>query len=697
MFPLSVKNVTIKSPSVSAAIEKLIQKGTPYVGTFMTKDEENERDYVESVDDIYAIGTLSQILRAEKSSEGGLSVLLLPHRRIRVTELLENSTEFRDEINNSTPVSEALVENLSEESHSKRNPVTKALTSEILSVLKELVKLNPQVRDQIALHGYMSGVSLVEEPAQLADFISSHVPFADSSELQSILESLVVEERLQKSLILLKKELLNAKIQAQIDQEVEEKMAKQRKDFYLMEHIKGIQKELGMEGDGREKLVDIFKDRAKSSKMPKAVATVFDEELRKFKTLDPSAIEYASARNYLDWLSVMPWGIVSEDNFNLEEARTILDKDHFGMKDVKERILEFIAVGKLKKSVQGKIICLVGPPGVGKTSIGKSIANTLNREFYRFSVGGMSDVSEIKGHRRTYVGAMPGKLIQALKKTKTENPLILIDEVDKIGQNAYRGDPSSALLEVLDPEQNSTFIDHYLDVPVDLSKTLFVCTANVLDSIPGPLLDRMEVIQLSGYVEQEKKQIAAKHLIPQVRISHSLNEDQLKVQDEALDLLIRDYCRESGVRNLKKQIEKIFRKGALFIAKGEVSDKLIIKKENLHQFAGNPVFSNENLYDIPPPGVAMGLAWTGMGGSVLFMESIKNGEVKGENQKTRLMQTGQMGDVMKESTTIAYTFAKAFLKKIDPTNEFFKNSNIHLHVPEGSIKKDGELLAYDNF
>jgi len=385
----------------------------------------------------------------------------------------------------------------------------------------------------------------------------------------------------------------------------------------------------------------------------------------------------------------------------------VLNEDHYGLKEVKERILEFIAVGKLKNSVEGKIICLVGPPGVGKTSVGKSIARALNRDFFRFSVGGLSDVAEIKGHRRTYVGAMPGKIIQALKKVQTENPLILIDEIDKLGKGTH-GDLSSALLELLDPEQNNAFLDHYMDVPVDLSRVLFVCTANVLDTIPGPLLDRMEVISLSGYVAEEKTNIGLQYLSPQALAINGLEKKNVKLHKDAIELLIHSYARESGVRGLKKLIDKIYRKAALKLVKAEElattkeeieeakNMKLDITAENLKNFVGPPIFTSERLYDKTQPGVVMGLAWTSMGGSSLYIESTLDKPLSyydSDNKKVysvpQFNQTGQLGSVMKESSIIAYTFAKSFLLKHDPTNTFFQYASIHMHVPEGATPKDG--------
>jgi Lon-like ATP-dependent protease len=385
---------------------------------------------------------------------------------------------------------------------------------------------------------------------------------------------------------------------------------------------------------------------------------------------------------------------MSEENLDIDRAIEILDHDHYGMEDIKKRILEFIAVSQLKGTTQGKILCFHGPPGVGKTSIARSIARALNREYFRFSVGGMTDVAEIKGHRRTYVGAMPGKLIQCLKKTKTENPLVLIDEVDKIGKG-YQGDPSSALLELLDPEQNANFLDHYLDVPVDLSKVLFICTANVTDTIPEPLRDRMEMIEMSGYVAEEKVAIAKQYLIPQAKRDSGVTDDNIDIQDPALNNLIKYYCRESGVRNLQKHIEKVVRKVAFKLVKKE-SSMFQVTEDNLQDLVGKQIFTHERMYDVTPPGVVMGLAWTAMGGSTLYIETARrklNEPTKGKDEVKvsdgSLELTGHLGDVMKESARIALTVARNFIKQVDCENNFLESTHLHLHVPEGATPKDG--------
>ncbi|CAO3637127.1 unnamed protein product [Cunninghamella echinulata] len=650
-------------------------------------------------------------------------------------------------------VSLANVDNLEDLPYSKKSPLVRAVTSEIVSVFKDIASLNPLFRDQIASFSMsQSAGNVFEEPAKLADFAAA-VSAGEPSELQEVLETLAIDERLQKSLLVLKKELMNAQLQNKISKEVESKIAKRQREYYLMEQLKGIKKELGLESDGKDKLVEGFKEKAEKLAMPQSVKKVFDEEITKLAHLEPAASEFNVTRNYLDWLTQIPWGQRSRENYNMLHAKTVLDEDHYGLKDVKDRIMEFIAVSKLRGSVEGKILCLAGPPGVGKTSIGKSIARALDREFYRFSVGGLTDVAEIKGHRRTYVGAMPGKVIQALKKVQTENPLILIDEIDKVGRG-HQGDPSSALLELLDPEQNGSFLDHYMDVPIDLSKVLFVCTANVLDTIPGPLLDRMEVIQLSGYIAEEKAAIAEKYLAPTAKKASGLEHVNVNLTSEAIGTLIKNYCRESGVRNLKKQIEKVFRKAALNVVekiddpkdiehnehavKGDSPDtlpidprsndpqhqpsddeknqqqpdqiekevgqqvshderkpltvpedvKIDIDVKNLRDYVGPAVFQSDRLYENTPPGVIMGLAWTSMGGSSLYIESVLESSLNPKSSPS-LSKTGQLGDVMKESTSIAYTFAKSLMATRFPKNKFFDKAKLHLHCPAGAVPKDG--------
>ncbi|XP_037930809.1 lon protease homolog, mitochondrial isoform X2 [Teleopsis dalmanni] len=563
----------------------------------------------------------------------------------------------------------------------------KALTQEIIKTIRDIITMNPLYRESLQqmLH---QNQRVVDNPVYLCD-LGASLSAGEPEELQLIMEEMDIPKRLMLALGLLKKELELSKLQIKIGREVEEKVKQQHRKYILQEQLKVIKKELGIEKDDKDAIGEKYREKLKDKKIPENVMSVIEEELTKLNFLESHSSEFNVTRNYLDWLTSLPWGVTSVENLSLDEASKILDADHYGMEDIKKRILEFIAVSHLKGGTQGKILCFHGPPGVGKTSIARSIARALNREYFRFSVGGMTDVAEIKGHRRTYVGAMPGKLIQCLKKTKTENPLVLIDEVDKIGKG-YQGDPSSALLELLDPEQNANFLDHYLDVPVDLSHVLFICTANITETIPEPLRDRMELIEMSGYVAEEKLAIARQYLIPQAMLNCGLNETQVSISDDALTTLIKSYCRESGVRNLQKHIEKVVRKIAYKIVKKE-STEFKVDSENLTTFLGKHIFSSERMYKETPPGVVMGLAWTAMGGSSLFIETAKRKTIPllKDEQAGTIHLTGNLGEVMKESAQIALTVARNFLREKNDTNNFLENSHIHLHVPEGATPKDG--------
>lgn len=775
LFPGFYKAITIRDSNVATAIQEMIKRGQPYVGAFLFKDENADGDVIQNTDDVYDVGVFAQVTAAYplRGEQNGVTAVLYPHRRIKISSLLppgesnkspaseDKSTEKRGDVVASFeenaaelvtkdhyeptsflrkyPISLVNVENLTEEPYDKKSAIIRAVTSEIVNVCKEIATLNPLFRDQIsAFYTDQFPGNLSDEPAKLADFAAA-VSGGELHELQEVLELMNIEERLPKGLVVLKKELMNAQLQSKISKDVEAKIQKRQREYWLMEQMKGIKRELGIESDGKDKLVEKFKEKAEKLAMPEAVKKVFDEEINKLAHLEPAASEFNVTRNYLDWLTQIPWGQKSVENFGIHHATNVLNEDHYGLKDVKDRILEFIAVGKLRGTVEGKILCLVGPPGVGKTSIGKSVARALNRQYYRFSVGGLTDVAEIKGHRRTYVGALPGRIIQALKKCQTENPLVLIDEVDKIGRG-HQGDPSSALLELLDPEQNSSFLDHYMDVPVDLSKVLFVCTANVTDTIPRPLLDRMEMIELSGYVADEKMAIAQRYLAPSARELTGLKNVDVTLNEEAIEELIKSYCRESGVRNLKKQIEKVYRKAAFKIvsdlgedvlaeekaltAEGKaaqeeskkeadpvettsdsekstaetprvalnVPDSVQIKigKESLTDYVGPPIFTTDRLYDTFPPGVTMGLAWTSMGGAALYVESILENALTPES-RPGLEITGNLQSVMKESTQIAYSFVKSVVARQFPENRFFEKAKLHMHCPEGAVPKDGKL------
>uniref|UniRef100_A0A8C3HSD5 Lon protease homolog, mitochondrial n=1 Tax=Chrysemys picta bellii TaxID=8478 RepID=A0A8C3HSD5_CHRPI len=676
VFPRFIKILEVKNKKLVELLRRKVRLAQPYAGVFLKKDDNSESDVVENLNEIYQTGTFVQIHEMQDLGDK-LRMIVMGHRRIRINKQLEvepeeseseNKQKARRKLKRSKREAEeeegpkdqtvelvlepmaaspeevlmVEVDNVVHEDFQITEEV-KALTAEIVKTIRDIIALNPLYRESV--------LQMIDMGAALTG--------AESHELQDILEETNVEEKIKQT----------------------------HRKYLLQEQLKIIKKELGLEKEDKDAIEEKFRERLKDLVVPKHVMEVIDEELNKLGLLDNHSSEFNVTRNYLDWLTSIPWGKCSEENLELSRAQAVLEEDHYGMDDVKKRILEFIAVSQLRGSTQGKILCFYGPPGVGKTSIARSIARALNREYFRFSVGGMTDVAEIKGHRRTYVGAMPGKIIQCLKKTKTENPLILIDEVDKIGRG-YQGDPSSALLELLDPEQNSNFLDHYLDVPVDLSKVLFICTANVTDTIPEPLRDRMEMINVSGYVAQEKLAIAERYLVPQARVLSGLDETKTKISSDVLTVLIKQYCRESGVRNLQKQVEKVLRKSAYKIVSGE-AEAVEVTAENLQDFVGKPIFTVDRMYDITPPGVVMGLAWTAMGGSTLFIETSLRRPKDKENKDGSLEITGQLGDVMKESAKIAYTFARAFLMQKEPTIDFLVTSHIHLHVPEGATPKDG--------
>jgi len=561
---------------------------------------------------------------------------------------------------------------------SKRNSTDemRAYAMAIINTLRDLMQLNPLYAEELK---YFLNRFSPNDPSPLADFAVG-LTSASGEDLQQVLELFSLVPRMKKVLLLLKKELNVAKIQSKIRERVEERIDEQQRKFFLREQLKEIQKELGIEKDDRTAEIERFQKRLKSLTLSDEAQKQVGDEFQKLSMLEIGSPEYTVTRNYLDWITVLPWGKSSKDRLDLRRAKRVLNEDHDGLDEVKERILEFLAIGKLKEQVSGSIILLVGPPGVGKTSIGRSIARTLGREFYRFSLGGMRDEAEIKGHRRTYIGAMPGKIIQALKSCGTENPVIMLDEIDKVGAS-YRGDPASALLEVLDPEQNVDFLDHYLDLRFDLSKALFICTANQLDTIPGALLDRMELIQLSGYIAEEKLAIAKNHLWPRQLERNGVKKSQIKITDPAILKIIEGYAREAGVRTLEKQLGRIIRKTGRKLVEGKKGPVRIGPKV-LTDYLGKPYFAEEEL--ISGVGVVTGLAWTSMGGATLSIEATR---VHGKSRGFKM--TGQLGDVMKESTEIAYSYIASHLENYGVDAAYFDEAFIHLHVPEGATPKDG--------
>lgn len=669
-FPGMAAPILIERGSYYEVLKIVAKTSHKCLGLFLTKKEDADI-YKLKPEDIYPVGVVARILRIIPLEQGGAQVVFNMEKRLSIEETIQGKyLSAKVKYHEDTPVHE-----LSKE--------IKAYSISIITSIKELLKLNPLFKEELQI--FLSHSDFTD-PGRLADFAVA-LTTATREELQDVLSCFDIQKRIDKALLILKKELDLSRLQSSINQRIEATISKAQRDFFLKEQLKAIKKELGMEKDDKTCELEKFNQRLSIRKAPDLVMNVIKEEKEKLSTLEIHSPEYGVCRNYLDWLTIVPWGIYSEENHDLAKAEKILERDHYGLKDIKERIIEFIGVGKLTGGVKGSIICLVGPPGVGKTSVGKSIARALNRKFYRFSVGGMRDEAEIKGHRRTYVGAMPGKMVQALKQTQTMNPVIMIDEVDKMGMS-FQGDPASALLEVLDPEQNKEFQDHYLDVQSDLSNVLFIVTANILDTIPDPLKDRMEVMRLSGYIQAEKVEIAKKYLIPKNRKKMGLNASDILFKKEGLSEIIEGYAREAGVRSLENNIKKILRKVALQKAKkkekAKKSEKQIIGKINLKEFLGKPIFTSDVYYTKTPVGVATGMAWTALGGVTLYVETRK-----AYAEKTEMRLTGQAGDVMKESSQIAWSYLASKVKDYVSGKTFFEKSVVHMHIPEGATRKDG--------
>ncbi len=676
-FPGMAAPIVIEPGAYYEVLKTVAKSEHKCMGLFLTKQEEINV-YKVGFEDLYQVGVLARILRIIPMEQGGAQVVLNMEKRISIIKPLKAGKHLRAQIK------------YHEEIITKKDTKElKAYSISIITTIKELLKLNPLFKEELQI---FLGHSDFTEPGKLADFAVA-LTTASREELQEVLETYDLQGRIDKALMLLKKELDLSKLQNSINQKIEATISKTQREFFLREQLKTIKKELGLEKDDKTCDIEKFETRLKKRKVPDDVMQTIKEELEKLSVLEVQSAEYAVCRNYLDWLTIVPWGIYSgagegDQGVDIKFAKKVLEEDHYGLNDIKERILEFIAVGKLSGGVKGSIICLVGPPGVGKTSIGKSVARALKRQFYRFSVGGMRDEAEIKGHRRTYIGAMPGKMIQALKFTQEMNPVIMLDEVDKMS-SSYHGDPASALLEVLDPEQNKDFLDHYLDVRCDLSNILFIVTANVLDTIPEPLKDRMDILRLSGYILEEKVQIAKKYLIPRNRKNMGLKTSVIEFTRGAVAHIINGYAREAGVRSLENNIKKVMRKVAIQVVKAmekkkEKFKKAVLTEKNLDKYLGKPIFTTDRFYERTPIGVCMGLAWTSLGGATLYIEATR---VPGE--KTEMKLTGQAGDVMKESSQIAWTFLHSTVSKYAPNTPFFEKSQVHVHIPEGATPKDG--------
>ena len=661
LFPKMMLPVIISDEELEQHMMKVMKDSLKYIGLVFSfrENEEDEGKLSET-------GVVAKIVQASKQANAPLQVVVQVMERFEIVKLQKEK-----------PVIQARVRYWYDSDPGSEEEL-KAYSVSIINAIKELVQLNPLFKEEL---GLLMGRVNLKEPGTLADF-SASMTTASGKELQKILETRRIKQRIEKALILLKHELEVSKLQSRISQKIEERMSQQQREFFLREQLKEIKKELGLSKEGKETEVEKYLARIRKLKLTEEARERINEEIEKLRLIEPASPEYNVSRAYLDWLTILPWGVYSKDFFDLKRARRILDRDHFGLKDVKDRILELISVGIINNDLAGTIVLLVGPPGTGKTSIGQSIAKSLGRKFYRFSLGGMRDEAEIKGHRRTYIGALPGKFINAIKTCKTSNPVIMLDEIDKIGAS-FQGDPASALLEVLDPEQNKDFLDHYLDVRFDLSKVLFICTANTLETIPAPLLDRMEQIRLSGYILEEKLEIARRHLFPKQLKMHGLTRSQLSLPKTVLREMIDGYAREAGVRSLENNIKKLLRKAARKIVE-DGQEKVSISRSELPDYLGQRMFAEETRFKKPKIGVITGLAYTAMGGATLHIEATS---VEAKNPGFK--QTGQLGDVMVESSEIAYTFIRARLNPQKKTEKFFDRNHIHLHVPAGATPKDG--------
>ncbi len=666
VFPGIFTPLMINAPDDVKAVEEAFYK-EGFIGISMLKNDVEKP----GINDICKIGTAARIIKKVNLPDGGINIFISTVKRFKINKTISASAPMV-----------AGVDYLEEEESDTFE--VKALTRALISEMKEVSENNPLFTEEMRLN-----MVNIDNPGKIADFIAS-ILNVDKDEQQKILETVNIRQRMEQVLVFIKREQELLRVQKKIQSEINNRVEKNQREYFLREELKAIQDELGENGDGSQNDYQKFKQKIEALEFEGEIKETVFSELEKFNLMDPNSGEYIGTRNFLELITQLPWKDSGDESYELSKAKKILEDDHFGLDDVKKRIVEYLAVRKFKQDKKGSILLLVGPPGVGKTSIGKSIAAAMNKPFYRFSVGGMHDESEIKGHRRTYIGAMPGKIIQGLKITKDNSPVFMIDEVDKMNASA-QGDPSAALLEVLDPEQNVNFRDNYLDLPFDVSKVFFILTANSLDTIPGPLRDRAEIIQLSGYIDQEKLEIAKKYLIPKNLAKNGLKKNQVKYTKAALLKIAEEYARESGVRHYEKQLDKIHRKIVTeIVTNKELSSKTeslaqyTIDADDLFKYLGKPDFDESQIKAASVPGTAIGLAWTSMGGDTLLIEATSFAGKGG------LVLTGQMGDVMKESSQIAFDWVRKYVVEHNIVKaEWFDENIVHLHIPEGATPKDG--------
>lgn len=635
------------------------------LGLVMSTEEDAEllaSGSASTLRDLSSVGTLARVVKKINLPDGGMNIFVSTIKRFRIKKLITGEIPIQAVVDYPEETTSDTIE-------------IKAMTRSLIGEMKSVSENNPLFSEEMRLN-----MVNIDQPGKIADFIASILNI-DRYEQQKVLETFDVKKRMERVLISIKKEQELLRIQKKIQKQINEKIEKSQREYFLREQLKAIRQELGIAVDGKSEEAAKFREKLEEIRPEPEVREQIERELEKFSLMEPNSSDYHVTRNYLETVLSLPWKDPESRDIDLKRAQRVLNADHYGLEDVKDRVLEFIAVHQKKKDFRGSIILLVGPPGVGKTSIGKSIARALHKKFFRFSVGGMRDEAEIKGHRRTYVGAMPGKIIQGLRITKTKDPVFMIDEIDKLGAS-YQGDPSSALLEVLDPEQNVAFRDHYLDLPFDISRVLFIATANSLDTIPRPLLDRMEIIRLSGYIAAEKLAIARKYIVPKSLEKNGLSPKEVSFSREALLAVAEQYAREAGMRNYEKAVDKINRKIAKELLLEDKAAPLTVEAADLEGYLGKPFFQNSETI-VLSPGMVTGLAWTNWGGDTLVIESIA---IPG---KEGMKLTGQMGNVMQESANIAFTWVRHAAEKLGIADDFFQKHVVHLHIPAGATPKDG--------
>ncbi len=667
LFPGAVAPFDVGREKSVALVEDLDNLGSPVIAIFAQRDPATDDP---GFDDLYPVGCAARVLKALKHSSGNYSLILQGLSRIRLESIPQAAPYLKAKIQK---LDQPPVEDVEAD----------ALSMSLRDIAKQVIQLMPELPREAS-----SLIDSIQEPGALADLVAANLD-APVEEKAQLIETVDVKERIRKVLRLLTRQLEVLKMRDRINSQIKEEMGKNQREYVLRQQLKAIKEELG-EDEGDQGDLDGLEERIAKVNLPAEAEQVARKQLKRLRSMQVGSAEYTVVRTYLDWIVDVPWNNSTQDNMDIGAVRRVLDEDHYGLEKVKKRILEYLAVRKLKKDKKGPILCLIGPPGVGKTSLGKSVARALGRKFHRISLGGVHDEAAIRGHRRTYVGALPGQIIQGMKKASTINPVFMMDEVDKIGHD-FRGDPSAALLEVLDPEQNNTFADHYLEIPYDLSHVMFIATANVPDPIPPPLRDRMEILELPGYTRREKIAIARRHLIPKQLDEHGLKEEQVNITDPAVEEIIDHWTREAGVRNLERSLASVIRGVAVKVAEGDTTPRVFDSEDQVREFLGPIRFTSEVAERTEETGVATGLAWTSVGGEILFIEATR---MSGSG---KLQLTGQLGDVMKESAQAALSYVRTNAERYGIPRDFLEKSDVHIHIPAGGMPKDGPSAGVTMF